>query len=155
MRQGCRGFTLLEMMIVIVLIGALLGMVSLAAGPDPQRQARYQVHALAGMIQHMRERAVLEGREYGIRLSDSGYRAMRLEAREWKPMAALQPWPDGLRVQLDKDGHPLRLDADAGLPQVLMLSSDETSAFTLTFTVRGRTLLHLSGDGLGEVVIDG
>ena len=155
MRQGCRGFTLLEMMIVIVLIGALLGMVRLATGPDPQRQARYQVQVLAGMIEQLRERAVRDGQEYGIRLSDSGYRAMRLEAREWKPMAALERWPDGLRVELDQDGFPLKLGADAGLPQVLMLSSDETSVFNLTFRVRGRTLLRLSSDGPGEVVIDG
>lgn len=36
------GFTLLELMIVIVLIGILLGMVSLAMGQNPARQARQE-----------------------------------------------------------------------------------------------------------------
>lgn len=36
-----------------------------------------------------------------------------------------------------------------------MLSSDETSTFTLTFETRGRAWLSLSSDGISEVVIDG
>ena len=49
----------------------------------------------------------------------------------------------------------LTLGGDQGLPQLLMLSSDENTAFTLTFTMGDRTLLSLSSDGLGEAVIDG
>lgn len=35
MRQRCRGFTLLELMVVMVLIGVLLGLVSLVGGSNP------------------------------------------------------------------------------------------------------------------------
>jgi general secretion pathway protein H len=38
---------------------------------------------------------------------------------------------------------------------LLLLSNDETSAFTLTFESGNRTWLSLSGDGIGEVAIDG
>ena len=155
MRQRCRGFTLLELMIVIVVIGVLLCMVSLVGGPNPVRQARHEAHGMAGLIQQLRERAVLDGEEYGLRISDSGYRAMRLDARGWEPVAAFYKWPDTLRLHLEQDGHSLMLGADEGLPQLLMLSSDETSAFTQTFATRDSTLLSLSSDGLGEAVIDG
>lgn len=155
MRQHCRGFTLLELMIVIVVIGVLLGMVSVVSGPNPLRQARHEALAMAGMIQQLRERAVLDGEEYGIRLSDHGYRAMRLDARGWEPMAAFYRWPENIRLHFEQDGHVLVLGADEGLPQLLMLSSDETSAFMLTFATRDNTLLSLSSDGLGEAAIDG
>jgi general secretion pathway protein H len=56
---------------------------------------------------------------------------------------------------LKEDGYSIDLGADEGLPQLLMLSNDETSAFTLTFESSNRTWLSLSGDGIGEVVIDG
>lgn len=36
MRQACRGFTLLEVMVVMVLVGVLLGMVGLATGSTPR-----------------------------------------------------------------------------------------------------------------------
>ena len=155
MRQCCQGFTLLELMIVIVVIGMLLGMVSLVVAPNPLREARHEAGEVAGMILRLRERAVLNGEQYGIRFSESGYRVMQLDDREWLPMAAFHQWPAKLRLHLEQDGHALALGGDQGLPQLLMLSSDENTAFTLTFTVGDRTLLSLSSDGLGEAVIDG
>lgn len=146
---------MLELMIVIVVIGVLLGLVSFVSGPNPARQARHEAHAVAGMLQQLRERAVLEGEEYGIRLSDKGYRAMRLDARGWESVSGFYPWPETLRLRIEQDGQSLMLGADEGSPQLLMLSSDETSAFTLTFSTRTNTLVSLSSDGLGEAVIDG
>lgn len=155
MQQRCRGFTLLELMVVIVLIGVLAGMVSFASGTSPARQARQEADALAGMIRQLRERAVLESQEYGVRLSAEGYRPLRLGSRGWEPVAAFYRWPDNLRLRLRHDGYVVNLGADEGPPQLLMLSSDETSLFTLTFEIEGRNWLSLSSDGVGEVQIDG
>jgi general secretion pathway protein H len=151
----CRGFTLLELMIVLVLVGVLLGMVSLASGGSPARQVRQEAEAMAQVIHQLRQRAVFEGQEYGLRLSADGYRVMRLGVRGWEPVAALSRWPRNVRARLKEDGYSIELGADEGLPQLLMLSNDETSAFTLTFEPGTRTWLSLSSDGIGEVVIDG
>ncbi len=146
---------MLELMIVIVLIGVLVGMVSFAGGMNPARQVRQEADTLAGMIRQLRERAVLEGQEYGVRLSDEGYRALRLAIRGWEPVSAFYRWPDNLRLRLEHDGYSASLGTNEGPPQLLMLSSDETSVFTLTFETKDRRWLSLSGDGIGEVRIDG
>lgn len=155
MQHRCRGFTLLELMIVIVLIGVLVGMVSFATGPNPARQARQEAQAIAGMIHQLREQAVLEGQEYGVRLSIDGYRAMKFDAQAWQPLATFYRWPQNLRPQLELDGQFVDLGAGDGPPHLLMLSSDETSAFSLTFSSDDTTWLNLSSDGIGEAVIDG
>ncbi|MBZ9782288.1 type II secretion system minor pseudopilin GspH [Pseudomonas sp. REP124] len=155
MPRRCRGFTLLEMMIVIVLIGVLVGMVNLATGGNPARQARQEADALAGVIRQFRERAVLESQEYGVRLSNEGYRTLRLGVSGWEPVTALYRWPADLRLRLKHDGYFVNIASDEGPPQLLLLSSDEISAFSLTFESAGRRLLSLSSDGIGEVVIDG
>ncbi|MHC8316579.1 type II secretion system minor pseudopilin GspH [Pseudomonas sp. LB3P31] len=149
------GFTLLELMIVIVLIGILLGMVSLAMGQNPARQARQEAGNIVSLIHQLRERAVLEGQEYGLRLSADGYRGMRLDAQGWESTTVFYPWPENLRLHLELDGAITSLGADEGPPQLLMLSSDETSAFTLTFMTADTTWLSISSDGIGEVLIDG
>jgi general secretion pathway protein H len=146
---------LLELMVVIVVIGVLLGMVSLATGVNPARQLRQDAHGVAQVIEHLRARAVLEGQEFGLRLSVDGYRAMRLGLQGWEPVAALRPWPENGRPRLRVDGYSSHLGADEGAPQLLMLSSDETSAFSLTFGTPSRTWMSLCADGIGEVVIDG
>jgi general secretion pathway protein H len=155
MRRRCEGFTLLELMIVLVLIGVLVGMVSFATGMSPAQQARQEADALAGVIRQLRERAVLESQEYGVRLSGDGYRVLRLDVRGWEPVSGFNRWPDHLRLRLKHDGYSVSLGSDEGPPQLLMLSSDETSVFTLTFETKGRRWLSLSSDGIGEVRIDG
>ena len=146
---------MLELMIVMVVIGVLVGMVSFATGPNPGREAREQAQGLADIIRQLREQAVLDGQQYGLRLSVDGYRALRLDVQTWKPVSPVYRWPENLRLHLEVDGQFVSLGRDDGPPHLLMLSSDETSAFTLTFMSADRTWLSLSGDGIGEVVIDG
>lgn len=154
MGRGCRGFTLLELMIVIVLIGVLLGMVNLATGINPARQARQEADVLAGVIRQFRERAVLDSQEYGVRLSTDGYRTMRLGTSGWESVTTFHRLPTDLRVRLEQDGYSVILGGDEGAPQVLLLSSDEISPFSLTFETPERRGLNLSSDGIGEVRID-
>ncbi|WP_414918241.1 type II secretion system minor pseudopilin GspH [Pseudomonas sp. IT-P4] len=149
-----RGFTLLELMIVIVVVGVLLGMVSFVGGGSPAREVRQVAEAMVQVIHQLRERAVFEGQEYGLRLGTDGHRVMRRGDGGWEPVEGLTTWPLSIRVRLQQDGYGVGLDADEGPPQLLLLSNDETSAFTLTFESGDRTWLSLSGDGTGEVVID-
>ncbi|WP_429382715.1 type II secretion system minor pseudopilin GspH [Pseudomonas laurylsulfatiphila] len=155
MGYRCRGFTLLELMIVIVMVGFLLGMVSFAGGDSPARQVRQEAEAMVQVIHQLRERAVFEGQDYGLRLSTDGHRAMRQGVHGWEPVAELTDWPLSVRVRFRDDGYAVDLGADEGPPQLLIFSNDETSVFTLTFESTNRTWLSLSGDGLGEVEIDG
>ncbi|KRA93869.1 type II secretion system protein GspH [Pseudomonas sp. Root68] len=141
-------------MIVIVVVGVLLGMVSFVGGGSPAREVRQVAEAMVQVIHQLRERAVLEGQEYGLRLGTDGHRVMRRGDGGWEPVEGLTTWPLSIRVRLQQDGYGVGLDADEGPPQLLLLSNDETSAFTLTFESGDRTWLSLSGDGIGEVVID-
>lgn len=150
MGRECRGFTLLELMIVIVLIGMLAGMVSLASGPSPARQARQQAEDFIRVVQQLRERAVLDAREYGLRLQSRAYQAVRLEARGWTAVTSLHWLPENLTLGLEQDGQILPLDDVRDTPQLLMLSSDEISPFRLFIKVTGQTLLQVSSDGVAE-----
>jgi len=150
----CRGFTLLELMIVIVLMGVLAGMVSLAIGPSPAREARQQAQDFIRTVQALRERAVLDAREYGVRLQSRGYQALRFEAEGWTALASMQRLPDDMTLGLELDGHEVALDDGPGAPQLLMLSSDETSPFRLSIKVAGQTFIRVSSDGLAEPSID-
>ena len=154
MKHCCRGFTLLELMIVMVLAGVLLGMVSFAVGGHPARAARQDAETIIRLVQQLRERAVLEGKEYGVRLSTDGYRAVSLAGEDWQPVTVLYPWPVELRLRLEREGQFMSLGLDQGPAQLLALSSDETSEFSLTFFIQGKTLLRLASDGIKQVTLD-
>jgi len=154
MGRRCRGFTLLELMVVIVLIGVLASMVSLALGPSPARESRQQAEDFVRAVQQLRERAVLEGQEYGLRIQRGGYQAMRFEARDWTAVAAVYRLPENLTLGLEQDGHVVPLDDAQGPPQLLMLSSDEISPFRLFIRAFGQPVAQVSSDGLAEPSID-
>ncbi|MBT2338210.1 MULTISPECIES: type II secretion system minor pseudopilin GspH [Pseudomonas] len=154
MGRRCRGFTLLELMVVIVLIGMVAGMVSFAIGPSPTREARQNARDFIAVVQQLRERAVLDGQEFALRIHPRGYQALRLDAQGWTAVSALQRLPDNLTLGLEQDGHAATLDDTQGVPQLLMLSSDEISPFRLFIRAAGQHLVQVSSDGLTEPTID-
>lgn len=153
MPRQSRGFTLLELMVVIALIGIVLGAVSLATGSSPARQARQEAGLMLQLIQQLREQAVIEGREYGLRVQPHAYQVFRLEPQGWQPAGALHQIVQGVHMHLEQEG--LRVSLDRLAPQVLALSSDEVSAFVLSFTLAEQVLTRIVSDGIGEPWIEG
>lgn len=154
MPKHSRGFTLLELMVVIVLIGVLLGMVSFATGNNPARQARQEASGLIQLLHKLREQAVLEGREYGVRLETDGYQVLMLDGPDWRPAGTAYRLPAGLQLRLEQEGQALKLGDRPGQPHLLLLSSDETSAFTLHIETDEQRWSSISSDGLGKPTID-
>lgn len=154
MGRFCQGFTLLELMVVLVLIGVLLGMVGLASGNHPARQARQEASGLIQLLQSLREQAVLEGREYGLRLEPVHYQVWVLERQVWRPASRVHRLPQGVQLSLETPGSSSSRTAPADQPQVLILSSDENTPFTLRLYAAGQQWVSLSSDGLNEATLD-
>lgn len=155
MRQACRGFTLLELMVVMVLVGVLLGMVGLATGSTPARLARQEANVLIQVLHTLRQQAVLEGREFGLRLEPDSYQVLGLEGQGWRPVGGVYRLPEGLELHLELPGQIPSLSTAGEQPQLLLLSSDESTVFTLHLRADKRSLISLSSDGLNEAVLDG
>jgi len=137
-----RGFTLLELMVVLVIIGVLLSFVGLSTGGDSRaEQMKREAMRLIALIDMASEQAVLRSEQLAIRFGDSDYEFMLLQAGKW---AALQDdgplrareLPKGieLRLELEENPPPGLQAEDAEAPQVFLLSSGEMTPFMLTFS---------------------
>ncbi len=139
------GFTLLEMMVVLVLIGILTGFALLSVGPEPAgEQVQSQGERLAALLRFHREAAMLRIENRGLRLNEEGYTLVRWDGKKWvevsdTSMSAGGHLPEGTRLDLSVDDLPAALkpedteDGDA-LPQVWLLSSGEMLPFRLTLS---------------------
>ena len=73
MASGSRGFTLIEILVVGLLMVIVVGMVGLKIGGDEGRAVRQEADRLSVLLQTAQQEAVLQGRVLAVALQDAGY----------------------------------------------------------------------------------
>lgn len=151
-QQAQRGFTLLEIVVVVAII-ALLATVLVIKLPNMGgggRQLDEEMRRFTTLIELAGEEAVLQGRDLGVYIDRSRYsfHAFDPDSQTWQPLPEElreRELPEGITFDLVLEGRPVTLgfDGEEGedeeqpqpggrVPQVLILSSGELTPFTLT-----------------------
>lgn len=151
-----RGFSLLELLVVLLLVGVILTMATLAVAPAVGRvDGADEARRLAALLQLAREQAVLQGLEHGLEVSRDGYRMLVLQDRGWQPLqeTAWRPHDllEGIRLELVIEGRAVVLPREpTGEPQLLLFSSGEMTPFEIELQDASLRCL-LVGDGLADL----
>ncbi|MHB1950561.1 MAG: GspH/FimT family pseudopilin [Acidiferrobacteraceae bacterium] len=86
-RRDARGFTLIEIAVVLLVIGIIIGTIGIELHATARVTARDQAQRLALLVHAMRQQAMLEGRAFGLRFGPNGYRFLELDAEgHWRPL---------------------------------------------------------------------
>lgn len=146
MQRIPHGFTLIELMVVLVIIGICTAGIGLGLGSllDPGRQLRQEAEGLAQRLQLARDEARIDGRSIRWQADASGYRFSRREGNQW------------VTVQRDDLLRPQRWQA-AGIAvqptNAIELSPEWIgTAWELGLSLEGRTL-RLRDDGSGQLQV--
>lgn len=82
-----RGFTLFELLIVVVIIAILFTYTTLAIRSDsPQELIKEEAHRMERLIQLALEESILRGEEYAMEIDQGGYRFLRFTEDQWRPL---------------------------------------------------------------------
>jgi len=145
-------------LVVIMIVGLLAGLVGLTQ-VDSGQQARREAERLRSLIGLVRADALLNHRDYGLRLEEDRYSVLlRTNDGRWQPALQYreQQLPADIRLRLHVEVNLLEPDTPVSGkgPQLLVLSNDEISPFTLRLEQRLTPVLSLHSDGLEEVRIE-
>ena len=140
--QRPAGFTLIELMVVLVVVGLLISLVGLSVGGGGERRELEEVtRSLYLRIQAASEQAVMTNREIGVRFRDDGYGFVQLDRdqAQWTPLprggltgASMPEW---VELELITDGGEADAletqEEDQPEPDLVFFSSGESTAFDL------------------------
>ena len=84
--KAYRGFTLLELLVVLVIIGLFSGMVMLTATPNDDRILQREANRLMQVIQLSQDEAIMQGIELGLTVQADRYFFSRLQEKRWLPI---------------------------------------------------------------------
>ncbi|MEY4377468.1 MAG: hypothetical protein RJB26_2018 [Pseudomonadota bacterium] len=137
-----RGFTLIEILVVVVIIAVMVSAVVLSigvAGDDRELDGETEQFTRAAEV--ALEQAQLEGRDYGFRFAQEGWEVRKYDGRTgvWRAvdndrLLENHPLPEGLEQRLEVEGRVLVLKprakiVDADPPQVMAFGGGEWQPF--------------------------
>jgi len=134
-----RGFTLLELMLTVLIIGLLAGSVSLALPDTAAQRLLRDARRLEAQIALAAEQAIFRNSDYGLLIEHHGYRFLRLEQNAWQevePGSRLRAAPLDSETELRLKIDGVEVDT-ADQPQILMLSDGQLTPFELILSHSG------------------
>ena len=152
--RGARGFTLVEVMVVMVLIGIMLGLVSLNAIPSPRQDLQKEAQRIALLLQLARDEAIVRNRLVAFEADSDNYRFLVRNETRWDPVTT-----DDLLRERPFKGGPVKLSIDppsagAGTPMRITFGREPVDKpFVLTMAI-GENRVAIRADGIGHFVVE-
>jgi general secretion pathway protein H len=163
-----KGFTLVEILVVMLIIAAVISLTVLSintTGRDSQLDE--ESRRIEGLVGLLHERALLEGRDFGLRIEPAAYEFVLYDTRRnrWLMMDQEREFrhrelPRGISFQLQLDSQTVVIkpidrnltSGDPPGPQVAIAASGEGTPFRLIL-LRDATQAKavVDGDAMGKI----
>jgi len=149
--RGERGFTLLEVLAVLFIIGIVASFAGLSVGQSSSRAAQNEAERLYGLVRVAGEESVLQGRELAIEFTKQSYRFLELtNDNQWvlieeDALFRERKLPPDVNIELLVEGAVANFGDEKNLPRIFILSSGELTDFELNFNLDDEKAYTLRG----------
>lgn len=157
-----RGFTILELLVVIVIVGIMVSLATLSVGGNEARTLHTEAQRLTALIELAVQESILNGTEMALELEEETYQFLVYDGKDWFPMPdgkVFRPreLPPGMRLDVEVEGQEEEEDlfGETAASRVWILSSGEVSPFTIDIQLEDGPRYELIGDMMGGLKLEG
>ena len=173
------GFSLIEILVVIVIIGIVASMAMLSLGLlGDDRDLQTEARRVSSLVQVAQDEAVMQGREFGLEVMQSSYRFVEYDAftNRWDELLAddtfrMRQLPEDLEFELYLEDQRILLETDpeafddpddddnsvlteAYAPHIFIFSSGDVMPFELhILRPADDQVVRLRGDVTGAIEV--
>src|ERR1700739_4961184 len=87
MHRPARGFSLLELLIVMAIVGMTLGMVSFTASQSAQKDLQNDAQRISLLLQMARDEAIVRDRPVAFEADENHYDFLVKNDKDWEPIS--------------------------------------------------------------------
>jgi general secretion pathway protein H len=159
-KNRAHGFTLIEIMVVMVIISVMIVGVSVTLRRDYQDLVNEEMKRFQTVVSLARDEAVFQARSLAVGFEKDSYVFMAIadnaSKQKWQPLKNAQlsqyKLPKNLEIDVLRDGLPIKLmEKKTDKPQVFLFSTGEVTPFEIGITYPARAFIRVTFDGLGRV----
>ena len=159
MKKKSLGFTLIEIMVVIVIVSILVGAVSLTFPRSTDDLLKEDADRFSELISLFEDEAILESRDLAVAINDSGYSFLSKKDKTWSVFSDEPFKPRKLSgkviSKLYLEGDSIKLeDKGKTKPQIVIYSSGEMTPFVYSFGYKNGSQVSIDVDAGGTIKKD-
>ena len=151
-----KGFTLIEIMVVVVIAAVLIGAVTIAFPPVGDKLLQEEADRFSSLIALAQDEAILQSNTLAFEVTEKGYSFYKNQSNNWVPISE-RPFTKrnlavGVSTEIYLDGILVDLEErEEDTPQVVILSSGEMTPFDYILKYKNRDQVTFKVDATGDI----
>lgn len=162
------GFTLLEVLVVVVIVSVLSTAFLLSLGSGRHNAGQEEARRFAALVRLAGQEAMLRSRDLAVEVAPKSYKFLLYEEQQWQALEdevfRLRELPEGMSFTIQLDGSAELFAAISNkkspgsdeikelLPRIFIFSTGEMTSFEMTLNIEdSEYIYHISGSLNGKM----